>query len=157
LVELFATIGKAGGCASSQIEAISRLISLALRSHIDPYSIIKQLKGIRCPNPTVFPSENGKTLSCADGIAKAIEIYLNEKNSLFESESVTNYNHSVENKIDITKKFIFKNEKFPKEKNQIDEIKRRKEVAGICPDCGGVLVQEEGCITCHDCGYSKCG
>jgi ribonucleoside-diphosphate reductase alpha chain len=157
LVELFATIGKAGGCASSQIEAISRLISLALRSHIDPYSIIKQLKGIRCPNPTIFPSENGKTLSCADGIAKAIEIYLNEKNSLFESESITNYDLSVENKVDVANKFFLKNEKLLKEKDKIEELKRRKEVAGICPDCGGVLVQEEGCITCHDCGYSKCG
>lgn len=148
LVELFATIGKAGGCASSQIESISRLISLSLRSHIDPYSIVKQLKGIRCPNPTIFPSENGKTLSCADGIAKAIEIYMNEKNSLFESENITNYNNFTENKN------VNNNDKEQKLK---DEITRRKEVAGICPDCGGVLVQEEGCITCHDCGYSKCG
>ncbi len=146
LVELFATMGKAGGCASSQIEAISRLISLSLRSQIDPYSIIKQLKGIRCPNPTIFPSEYGKTLSCADGIAKAIEIYLNEKNSLFESENITNSSNISENKI-----------KENKQKEKEDDLIRRKEVAGICPECGGVLVQEEGCITCHDCGYSKCG
>ncbi|MFN3411723.1 MAG: vitamin B12-dependent ribonucleotide reductase [Exilispira sp.] len=161
LVELFATMGKAGGCASSQIEAISRLISLALRSHIDPNSIIKQLKGIRCPNPTIYPSENGKTLSCSDGIAKAIEIYLNEKNSLFESESITNFNLSVENRINLEKKIKLKkdenHDKNEIEKNLDEDIKRKKEVAGICPDCGGVLVQEEGCITCHDCGYSKCG
>lgn len=25
-----------------------------------------------------------------------------------------------------------------------------------CPECGGRLVFEEGCETCHDCGYSKC-
>jgi len=159
LFELFATMGKAGGCASSQIEAISRLISLSLRSHIDPYSIIKQLKGIRCPNPTIFPTENGKTLSCSDGIAKAIEIYLNEKNSLFESENITNFTNSDENKINFKKNSSsnsIKNENNEVNK-EVDEITRRKEVAGICPDCGGVLVQEEGCITCHDCGYSKCG
>ncbi len=154
LVELFATIGKAGGCASSQIEAISRLISLALRSHIDPYSIIKQLKGIRCPNPTIYPSGNGKTLSCADGIAKAIEIYLNEKNSLFESENLTNSLNYSENKIEYSS--LNSDEKY-KNIDEISEINRRKEVAGICPDCQGVLVQEEGCIICHDCGYSKCG
>ncbi|WP_456385302.1 adenosylcobalamin-dependent ribonucleoside-diphosphate reductase [Desulfolithobacter sp.] len=28
--------------------------------------------------------------------------------------------------------------------------------ASICPECSGKLVFEEGCETCHDCGYSKC-
>ncbi len=28
--------------------------------------------------------------------------------------------------------------------------------AGACPDCGGVLHPEEGCLICHDCGYSQC-
>ncbi|MEE4241446.1 MAG: adenosylcobalamin-dependent ribonucleoside-diphosphate reductase [Desulfopila sp.] len=28
--------------------------------------------------------------------------------------------------------------------------------ASICPECAGALVFEEGCETCHDCGYSKC-
>jgi ribonucleoside-diphosphate reductase alpha chain len=26
-----------------------------------------------------------------------------------------------------------------------------------CPECGGALMMEEGCQTCHGCGYSKCG
>ena len=52
LCEVFTTIGKAGGNAAAQSEAISRLISLALRSGIDPSAIIKQLKGISGPNPT---------------------------------------------------------------------------------------------------------
>ena len=26
-----------------------------------------------------------------------------------------------------------------------------------CPDCGGNLVREDGCIHCIDCGWSKCG
>ncbi|WP_051464199.1 vitamin B12-dependent ribonucleotide reductase [Aminiphilus circumscriptus] len=26
----------------------------------------------------------------------------------------------------------------------------------MCPGCGAVLVREEGCVTCHACGYSKC-
>ncbi len=28
--------------------------------------------------------------------------------------------------------------------------------ASTCPECSGTLVFEEGCETCHDCGYSKC-
>ena len=32
----------------------------------------------------------------------------------------------------------------------------QKLVAGACPDCGYTLWFEEGCATCHSCGYSKC-
>lgn len=28
--------------------------------------------------------------------------------------------------------------------------------ASVCPECSGQLVFEEGCETCHQCGYSKC-
>jgi len=27
----------------------------------------------------------------------------------------------------------------------------------ICQDCGGNLIFQEGCATCPNCGYSKCG
>lgn len=69
--EVFTNIGKAGGCAASQAEAIGRLISLALRSGIEPEEIVKQLKGISCHVPVW--SGNGKITSCSDAIAKAIE------------------------------------------------------------------------------------
>ena len=52
LFELFTSMGKAGGCASSQAEAIGRLISLALRSNIDPCEVVNQLKGISCHQPS---------------------------------------------------------------------------------------------------------
>jgi len=71
--EVFTNIGKAGGCASSQSEAIGRLISLSLRSNIEPDEIVKQLKGISCHQPSW--TEGGKILSCSDAIAKAIEKY----------------------------------------------------------------------------------
>lgn len=72
--ELFTNIGKAGGCASSQAEAIGRLISLALRSGIDPDEIIKNLKGISCHQPSWY--DGGRILSCSDAIAKSLEKYL---------------------------------------------------------------------------------
>lgn len=73
LFEVFTHMGKAGGCAASQSEAIGRLVSLALRSNIEPEEIIKQLKGISCHQPAWH--NGGRILSCSDAIAKAIERY----------------------------------------------------------------------------------
>jgi ribonucleoside-diphosphate reductase alpha chain len=72
--ELFTHMGKAGGCAASQAEAIGRLVSLALRSNIEPEVIISQLKGITCHEQTW--TNGGKITSCSDAIAKALEKYL---------------------------------------------------------------------------------
>jgi ribonucleoside-diphosphate reductase alpha chain len=78
-MELFNTMGKAGGCAASQSEAIGRLVSLAWRSGIKPEKIIRQLRGISCHRPHGFgPNKN---LSCADAIAKAISLYLDDVDS----------------------------------------------------------------------------
>lgn len=73
LFELFTQMGKAGGCAASQAEAIGRLVSLAFRSNIEPDEIVKQLKGISCHSPTW--TNGGKISSCSDALSKAIERY----------------------------------------------------------------------------------
>jgi Ribonucleotide reductase, alpha subunit len=84
LCEVFTTIGKAGGNAAAQSEAISRLISLALRSGINPQSIVRQLKGISGPNPTW---EDGRLiLSTPDAIGKALDDYLHEKEQNADGE-----------------------------------------------------------------------
>jgi ribonucleoside-diphosphate reductase alpha chain len=74
LFELFTTMGKAGGCAASQSEAIGRMVSLAWRSGIQARQVIKQLQGISCHSPSGY-GEN-KVLSCADAVAKAIQSHL---------------------------------------------------------------------------------
>ncbi|MDR3253578.1 MAG: adenosylcobalamin-dependent ribonucleoside-diphosphate reductase, partial [Endomicrobium sp.] len=133
--EVFTQLGKSGGCTSSQAEAISRLISLALRSGVDQYSIINQLKGIRCPSPIL--SEGGVILSCADAIAKALEAYNKEKMipTLFTQE--------------VSYEAKYKGYTADPDAN----------LAGACPqcpECGEMLTFAEGCVTCIACGYSKC-
>jgi ribonucleoside-diphosphate reductase alpha chain len=75
ICEVFSTLGKAGACAVAQLEAICRLISTALRSGVDVAQVVKQLRGIRCPN---VAWEGGKSvLSCADAIASVLEKHVN--------------------------------------------------------------------------------
>lgn len=79
LFEVFATMGKSGGCMATQSEAIGRLISLALRSGLEAEAIIRQLQGIRCPAPAW--QEGNIILSCADAIGKAMQRYITDNDS----------------------------------------------------------------------------
>jgi ribonucleoside-diphosphate reductase alpha chain len=79
ICEVFSSLGKAGGCALAQLEATCRLISLALRSGAKVESIVKQLRGIRCPS---IAWEQGKSiLSCADAIASVLENHINSNDN----------------------------------------------------------------------------
>lgn len=90
LFELFTTMGKAGGCAASQSEAIGRMVSLAWRSGVKPEKVIKQLMDISCHSQSGF-GEN-RIRSCADAVAKAIALHMTsngyaekyEKKALFK-------------------------------------------------------------------------
>lgn len=73
LCEVFANLGKAGGCPS-QSEATCRVVSAALRSGVDPRVLVEQLKGIRCLSTAARrgTTEDVNVLSCPDAIARAI-------------------------------------------------------------------------------------
>ncbi len=129
--EVFTQMGKAGGCAASQLEAIGRLVSLALRCGLDTHSIIEQLTGIRCPNPSW--EKGGRIFSCADAIAKAIEKRLLNRKVQEESDPKPDEVMPQKGKVKVGN------------------------VVGVCPDCGGSLQHVEGCMICKACGYSKCG
>jgi ribonucleoside-diphosphate reductase alpha chain len=92
ICEVFSSLGKAGGCASAQLEATSRLISLILRSGIEVSSVIKQLRTIRCPSVSW---ENGRAiLSCADAIGSVLEKYVKKEDdntSDYEMSQQANY------------------------------------------------------------------
>ena len=80
--EVFARLGKAGGCASAQTEGLGRAMSLMLRSGIDPGEIVRQFKGISCDRH--YGVGVNKILSCPDAMGKALEEYLREKETLEE-------------------------------------------------------------------------
>ncbi len=145
--EVFMQMGKAGGCAMSQLEAIGRLVSLALRSGIEISSIIEQLRGIRCPSPSW--EKGGRIFSCSDAIARAVERRFVETKDKASSNPNTAVNDT---------------------RPQADEFKtdtssgsvstktlKAGNIVGVCPDCGGALWHVEGCMICKSCGYSKCG
>ena len=148
LCEIFTTIGKAGGNAAAQSEAISRLISLALRSGIDPNAIIKQLKGISGPNPTW---EDGRLiLSTPDAIGKALDDYLNENQQSNNKNQKNNEDEELR-KNTIT---MATYEEANKNQNNVTDFTFKN--ITTCPDCGSSVMHEGGCVTCPGCGFSKC-
>ena len=70
-IEVIATLGKAGGCAQAQNEALGRAISIGLQWGVPVKEYIGTLSGIRCPNPVMFP-KGEQCLSCPDGFAIAL-------------------------------------------------------------------------------------
>ncbi len=132
--EIFTQMGKVGGCASAQLEAVARLASLCLRTNVKVESLIHQLKGIRCPSPMWY--HGSVVSSCADAISKSLESYLAlQKNGHLNGFSSSNPELLVSN-------------------NPGKNI--RKSVGGVCPDCGGTVEFSEGCKKCQLCGWSKC-
>lgn len=124
--EIFANMGKAGGCASASTEAMGRLISLAFRYGASPDKIAKQLRGIRCHVPLGLGPH--QVLSCPDAIGKALaEKYVEQ------GVAITAYEEPV---------------------RQLEMPIAYAQ--GACPDCGGAIEHEGGCTICRSCGYSRC-
>ena len=90
-------MGKSGGCASSQLDAVSRVISTSLRAGVKPESIIKQLRG------NVYPSTGwdvgGRVLSCPDAIGIALEHYVQSKQTGGVEETITKWSSTLNNMI----------------------------------------------------------
>ncbi len=137
--EVFGTLGKAGGCASAQLEAISRLVSLALRSGISPEEVIAQLKGITC-----CPAWDDGTLvrSGPDAVALALESHLNADPDARPLAAADAMQLS----------FIAD----PHQTNGNGNASNGGYQARKCPDCNGTLHYLEGCVMCVSCGWNKC-
>jgi len=137
--EVFSSLGKAGGCASAQLEATCRLISLALRSGVDVASVVKHLRGIRCPS--IAWEQGHAVLSCPDAIGSVLERRIKGSDNDPETAEGNNYLH---NKLLTGRDF------------DDDQEYLNLSVARQCPECGGMLVYQEGCHICPACGYTKC-
>jgi len=128
ICEVFTSTGKAGGCPS-QSEAMARLISIALRSGISLEEILEQLRGIRCPSTV---RQSGRTCtSCPDAVARVVKRVAD----------------------------MIKTNPMPVAANGNAEEAHHESLsrmAKFCPECGSKMEHEGGCVSCRNCGYSKC-
>ena len=142
--EVFTTVGKAGGAAMADAEALGRLASLALRSGIPITAVRDQLRGISCDRAVgVGPN---KVLSAPDAVAQAINRYLADR-------------EGVQQELPITAPVAFEGGAAAVQaEGRGNPLPADPSFLGSCPDCGaGQLAYEEGCVKCHVCGFSECG
>lgn len=136
ICEVFTSTGKAGGCPS-QSEATARLVSVALRSGISIQEVYDQLKGIRCPS--TIRQQGMSCTSCPDAIARVI---MKVSKTIEAHKSV-----ELEKEAEEIAKVEHKPADVPATAGEIH----------VCPECGGVVEHEGGCVICRNCGFSKCG
>jgi ribonucleoside-diphosphate reductase alpha chain len=164
--EVFGTMGKAGGCDAALLEAVSRLVSLALRAGIDTEEVTRQLRGITC-----CPAWDEGTLvrSGPDAVAIVLE-------QITQGSGVE---HGGAAGVQLTLPAGFPGyggdgpEVRPWMPSQAglgaSEGLRAPngnggngshDVPGTyaqrCPECNGGVVNQEGCLTCYSCGWNKC-
>jgi ribonucleoside-diphosphate reductase alpha chain len=144
--EVFVSLGKAGAPLMADVEAIGRLISLALRAGVPLPSIHRQLRGISSDRAVgLGPS---KVLSVPDAIGIAIEKWLQEKHGV-QQELLGGAGAAV----------VPARETLQAVEGQLPvyDPTADQQFIGACPDCGSQLAFAEGCAKCHVCGYSECG
>ena len=165
--EVFGTMGKAGGCDAALLEAVSRLVSLALRAGIDASEVSQQLSGITC-----CPAWDDGTLVRSG--PDAVAIVLDRITSGVSNES--NASDGVQLTLP-TGAPAFGGDGpevrpwMPPQPNlstQPPAVGKANgngapvpqtlpgTYAGRCPECNGGVVSQEGCLTCYSCGWNKC-
>ncbi|HEU4630498.1 MAG TPA: vitamin B12-dependent ribonucleotide reductase [Gemmatimonadaceae bacterium] len=151
--EVFLNLGKAGGSAMADAEAMGRLISLALRSGIPLMEIHRQLRGISSDRAVGLGPN--KVLSVPDAIGIALEEWWREKQGvqqdLLASPAPEGFPSAAPARAaEVTS---------GGESLQLDlgGYHNAEAFMGTCPDCGSQLEYAEGCVKCHVCGFSECG
>jgi ribonucleoside-diphosphate reductase alpha chain len=151
--ELFCTLGKAGGAAMADVEAIGRLISLNLRSGLPISDVYQQLRGISCDRAVgIGPN---KVLSVPDAIAQAIAQHMREKDGVQQEMPLLPANPlpfavgatGITNIQDLSAQTSMDYGAYDPGQTFI----------GTCPECSSDLQFMEGCVKCMTCGYSECG
>jgi ribonucleoside-diphosphate reductase alpha chain len=151
--EMFMSLGKAGGALMADVEAIGRLISLALRSGVPLKEIHRQLRMISSDRAVGLGPH--KVLSVPDAVGIAIERWMQDKQGvqqdLLESDAAADARATPVAPAPPAPAagpdgLLYEFERLNAEQH-----------AGACPDCGSQLEFAEGCMKCHVCGFSECG
>ena len=169
LVEVFIDPGKSGGCVANA-ESLGRYASSMMRAGMSIESIIDATKGVKCAACTKAKGGNKDVdgLSCGDILARTIQeeydrteehreyIQLIEEVRQLEDKELEERSMSVEEVIQQQnlksmmnpESWVISDEEADKHRIKFDK--------NTCPECGVELANEGGCVTCKNCGYSKC-
>src|SRR3990170_4971728 len=155
--EVFINLGKAGGAAMADAEAMGRLISLALRSGIPIREVHRQLRGI-ASDKAIGLGPN-KVLSVPDAIGIALEKWMREKQGVQQdllgaSGAAPLATETVTQKAPAAP---LASSEGAETQFGFEAVNRSESFIGTCPDCGSSLEFAEGCAKCHVCGFSECG
>ncbi len=142
--EVFISLGKAGGALMADVEAIGRLISLALRSGVPMQEVYRQLRGIS--SDRVVGLGPNKVLSVPDAIGIAIEKWMQDKQGIQQDLLA-----GTATPAPVRTSMPMPDGTVPERAGQAQDF------IGACPDCGSQLAFIEGCAKCHVCGFSECG
>ena len=146
--EVFMSLGKAGGALMADVEAIGRLISLALRSGVPLPEIYRQLRGISSDRAVGLGPN--KVMSVPDAIGIAIEKWMQDKQGVQQDLLAPAPPASLAPPPVVPSAAASTALLFSGRSPEQDFI-------GACPDCGSQLAFIEGCAKCHVCGFSECG
>jgi ribonucleoside-diphosphate reductase alpha chain len=154
--EVFVTLGKAGGSAMADAEAIGRLVSLALRSGIPIMEIHRQLRGISSDRAVGLGPN--KVLSMPDAVGIALEQWWRDKQGVQQdlltppAPVATAQPVAAVQPVRPAGGSAQADTQFDYHHSGSGEV-----FMGTCPDCGSQLEFAEGCVKCHVCGFSECG
>jgi ribonucleoside-diphosphate reductase alpha chain len=152
--EVFINLGKAGGSAMADAEAMGRLISLALRSGISIQQVHRQLRGISSDRAVGLGPN--KVLSVPDAIGLALEDWMRTKQGVQQELLSTPETLSAPSAPVAQAKPVAAANAGGAQM-QFEAISGGDAFIGTCPDCGSQLEFAEGCVKCHVCGFSECG
>ena len=146
--EVFMSLGKAGGALMADVEAIGRLISLALRSGIPLTEIYRQLRGISSDRAVGLGPN--KIMSVPDAIGIAIEKWMQERQGV--QQDLLAPPSPSQAPVAAAGAPVARGAEAMERVARADQ-----DFIGACPDCGSQLAFIEGCAKCHVCGFSECG
>ena len=143
--------GGHGGCAAL-LESLGRMVSLSLQSGCDIDSIIKSLSKVVCS--ASLKNKDAEAKSCSAVVAKCLKLETEPKSVTlpFVNHDALPYYMTRTSSSNVV---------YPVNTSgctpKPESIVNYPSNYWLCPECGASNVDNGGCKTCSECGYSKCG